>query len=211
MKGCTMKDKTHIVYIVDRSGSMGGRELDVIGGFNTFIKEQKDHQGEASMVLVQFDHEYGPIANWDNIKDAVELNKDSYIPRGSTALLDAVGRTISTQGENLSIIPEGDRPDKVIVLIMTDGLENNSREYSKSRIKEMISHQQENYNWKFVFLGANQDSFAEANSMGIPQNMAANYKPTQKGIKSLYASASDMVSCFRSSGEASFDNTKRPV
>lgn len=205
-----MKDKTHIVYIVDRSGSMAGRESDVIGGFNKFIKDQKDCPGEASMVLAQFDHEYGPISEWDNIKDVPELDKNSYTPRGMTALLDAVGRTISIQGEFLSNIPEDGRPDKVIVLIMTDGLENDSKEYTKQKVKEMITHQQKNYQWKFVFLGANQDSFAEAHAMGIPQAMTANYKATEKGLKSMYLSTSNAVRSFRSSGDFDFDKTGRP-
>jgi len=205
-----MKDKTHIVYIVDRSGSMMGKESDVIGGFNKFIKDQKEIPGEASMVLVKFDHEYGPVDTWDSIQNVPELDNNSYIPRGSTALLDAIGRTIATQGENLSNIAENERPDKVIVLIMTDGLENNSHEYTKTKIKEMISHQQEKYNWKFVFLGANQDSFAEASSMGISQSLTANYANNSKGINSMYASTSNLVRNFRSTGKADFDITGRP-
>lgn len=205
-----MKDKTHIVYVIDRSGSMSGKESDVIGGFNKFIKEQKEHPGEASMVLVQFDHEYGPINKWENIHSANDLNNENYQPRGTTALLDAIGRTIDDQGKYLSGIDEDQRPDKVIILIMTDGMENASKDYTKQRIKTMISLQQENYNWKFVFLGANQDSFAEASSMGIPQSLAANFKPTHEGIKNMYDSTSEMVRGFRSSGEANFDINGRP-
>lgn len=205
-----MKDKTRIVYIIDRSGSMSGKETDVIGGFNSFIKEQKNHPGEASMVLVQFDHEYGPINTWDNIQEVPELDNKSYSPRGTTALLDAVGRTIDDQGNDLSLIAERERPDKVIILIMTDGFENASRDYTKQKVKKMISHQSENYQWKFVFLGAGQDSFAEANSIGIPAAMTANYKPSAEGIKSMYDSTSCMVKDFRSSGNANFDVTGRP-
>jgi uncharacterized protein YegL len=205
-----MEDKTHIVYIIDRSGSMSGLESDVIGGFNSFIKEQKEQSGKASFVLIQFDHEYGPVKSWDNIQDVVELNNKSYYTRGCTALLDAVGRTIDNQGKYLSEIPEYARPNKVIVLIMTDGLENASTDYTRERIKEMVVHQQEKYQWKFIFLGANQDSFTEAGNMGIPQNQTSNYNPTKKGVKSTFASTSCLVGTYRSSGDVDFDKTGRP-
>jgi uncharacterized protein YegL len=205
-----MKDKTHIVYIIDRSGSMSGRETDVIGGFNKFIKEQKEHSGEASMILVQFDNEYGPVSMWNNIQDAPELDNTSYVPRGMTALLDAVGRTINFQGDFLSSLPENDRPDKVVVLIMTDGMENDSKEFTSDQVKKMISHQRENYQWKFIFLGANQDSFETASGLGIPQAMTSNYDNTSEGVGRAYASASILTQSIRSTGKGSFDKIGRP-
>jgi len=205
-----MKDKTHIIYIIDRSGSMSGKESDVIGGFNRFIKEQKKLPGKASLTLVQFDHEYGPTSNYNNIHSVGELSKETYQPRGTTALLDAVGRTIDRQGKILSDMKEKDRPNKVIVLIMTDGLENASTDYTKSRIKDMITHQQDKYDWKFVFLGANQDAFAEAGSMGISLSMTTNYTNTSLGIKRMYDGMNDLVSSYRSTGNASFDDIGRP-
>lgn len=205
-----MKDKTHIIYIIDRSGSMEGLRSDVIGGFNGFIEEQKEHPGEASMVLVQFNHDYGPMKIWNNIQDVIVLNNGSYRPNGTTALLDAIGRTIDDQGKYLSGISEQNRPDKVIVLIMTDGLENASRDYSKMRIKEMIDHQRGKYNWEFIFLGANQDSFIEAHSLGIPMGQTADYSPTGRGVDSVFSTMSCLVGSYRSGGKTNFDEVDRP-
>lgn len=157
-------DLTDITLVVDRSGSMEQVREDAEGGVNSFIAEQVNQPGEALFTLVQFDTEYEFLHKGVPIG---EVPKYRLVPRGMTALLDAVGRAINETGERLSKMNEQDRPGLVIFVVMTDGEENSSKEFSKPRIKEMIERQQSQYNWHFTFLGANQDAFAEAGGMGI--------------------------------------------
>lgn len=165
-------DLTDITLVVDRSGSMQDICSDAEGGVNAFIENQAKEPGEALLTLVQFDTEYeflhkgGPIG---------EAPKYELVPRGATALLDAVGRAINETGERLSKMNEADRPGLVVFVVMTDGLENSSQEFSKPRIKEMIQHQQNVFGWQFTFLGADQDAFAEASAMGMDAAGAANF------------------------------------
>ncbi len=165
-------DLTDITLVVDRSGSMQQICEDAEGGVNSFIAQQTNEPGEAVLTLVQFDTEYEFLHNGVPIS---QVPKYSLVPRGMTALLDAIGRAINETGERLSKMEEQDRPGLVIFVVVTDGLENSSQEFSKSDIKEMIERQQEKYSWHFTFLGANQDAFAEAGHMGIQAGGAANY------------------------------------
>jgi len=165
-------DLTDITLVVDRSGSMEQVREDAEGGVNSFIAQQAKEPGEALLTLVQFDTEYEFLHKGIPVSQAP---KYELVPRGMTALLDAVGRAINETGERLSKMDEQDRPGLVVFVVMTDGLENSSKEFSKATIKEMIERQQDKYNWHFTFLGANQDAFAEAGSMGIHAAGAANY------------------------------------
>ncbi len=167
-------DLTDITLVVDRSGSMGSVREDAEGGVNAFIAEQAKQPGEAMLTLVQFDTEYEFVHRGVPV---VEVPKYELVPRGMTALLDAVGRAVNETGERLANMPEQDRPGLVVVVVMTDGLENSSREFTKKQLQQMIEHQQDVYDWQFTFLGANQDAFAEASAMGIHALSAANYSP----------------------------------
>ena len=165
-------DLTDITLVIDRSGSMEEIHSDAEGGVNAFIREQSQQQGEALLTLVQFDDEHEFVHRGIPVK---QVPAYTLVPRGGTALLDAVGRAINQTGERLARMPEADRPGLVILVIVTDGEENASREFSKVRIKKMIQRQQQKYNWHFTFLGADQDAFAEAGGIGIPANGAANF------------------------------------
>ena len=145
---------TEIVCIVDRSGSMDAIRKDAQGGFDAFIEEQQKEPGEATVTLAQFDDKYEMV--WEN-KPLVEIKKGDYLlmPRGMTALLDAVGKTVRSVGERLDRTDEDKRPAKVIVTIITDGHENHSKEYKREQIMEMINHQRDKYKWEFLFLAAN--------------------------------------------------------
>jgi len=197
-----MRDVTEIVIILDESGSMSTKVNDVIGGFNKFISEQKKVPGEANVTLATFNSPgtYEQVFSRKPLINVEELNTKTYSPGGMTALLDAVGRTIDYEGECLRNIDEPQRPDKIMFIIITDGEENSSTEYKKSRILEMIEHQTEVYKWQFIYLGANQDAFSEAASMGIPTINALNYVADQKGFVSAYSSMSECVSSYRSTG-----------
>ena len=141
---------------------------------NTFIREQAQQAGNALLTLVQFDTQYEFVHQGIPVKRAPAYK---LVPRGNTALLDAVGRAINETGDRLAKMAEADRPGLVVFVIVTDGHENSSREFSKSQIKEMIERQQTQYCWQFTFLGANQDAFAEAGGMGIDAAGVANYAP----------------------------------
>ncbi len=189
----TDQNKTAIMMIVDRSGSMRPLSQDVVGGFNQFVEEQKKEPGDATLTLVQFDHEYEVV--YVN-KPLSEVPSLVHQPRGGTALLDAVGRGIVELGEALAKEPEDKRPGKVIVVIMTDGEENSSNEWTNEQIKEKITEQREKYSWEFVFTGANVDSFSVANAMGIQH--AAAYTCDVAGVANNFGAISRGVSSYRS-------------
>lgn len=178
------QDLTDITVVMDRSGSMQSCQADAEGGLNRFIEDQKKLPGEALFTLVQFDHEYEFVHRGVPIKDVPYCK---LVPRGNTALLDAVGRAIVETGERLAKMQEKDRPGLVVFVITTDGQENASREYTRARIKEMISHQTSVYNWQFTYLGANQDSFAEAGGLGITSG-TANFTAATVGVAHAAAS-----------------------
>ena len=191
------KDFSVIVCVLDRSGSMGSIVDDSIGGFNTFLKEQQEEPGEAKMTMVLFNHDYEIIHDFVDIKKVKPLTTKTYVPAGTTALLDAVGRTVDSLGDKLRDMDEKDRPENVIMVILTDGMENSSRDYARSAIKEKIEHQQDKYNWKFIFLGANQDAFAEAGGIGIRGQFVANYAADSFGTLGAYSSSSRAVKSIR--------------
>ena len=165
-------DLTDITLVIDRSGSMEEIHTDAEGGVNAFICEQAQQPGDALLALVQFDTEYEFVHRGTPIK---KVPPYTLVPRGSTALLDAIGRATNEAGERLARMPEQDRPGLVVFVIVTDGEENSSREFSKARIKEMIDEQQKKYNWQFTFLGADQDAFAEAGGIGIQACGVSNF------------------------------------
>ena len=165
-------DLTDITLVVDRSGSMAQVREDAEGGVNSFIEQQAKEPGEALLTLVQFDTEYEFLHKGVPIS---QVPKYELVPRGMTALLDAVGRAINETGERLAKMNEQDRPGLVVFVVMTDGQENSSKEFSKTDIKAMIQRQQDTYHWHFTFLGANQDAFAEAGGMGIAAAGVANF------------------------------------
>ena len=173
--------KTEIAFILDRSGSMSSMTRAAISGYNEFLAAQQatvDDQGQpipATFTLILFDHEYSAIHQREDIQTAQPLTLETYVPRGSTALLDAIGRTIDDIGVALAATPEADRPSKVIVAILTDGEENASNHYSMADINQRITHQTGKYGWEFLFLGANQDAIATAARMGIHAHQAATF------------------------------------
>lgn len=197
---------THFSVIMDRSGSMSGIKNDTEGGLNTFFDEQKKVDGTATVSLTIFDDK---IDLEYSFQDLQEVPKFVLHPRGWTALLDAIGITITQLGEKLAAMNEEDRPEKVMVVIVTDGEENRSREYTLDRIKAMIKEQEETYKWEFVFLAANQDAILTAGSMGIQGSKAMSFATSSRGIGDTYDSLSKQVSLYRSAvpSDAKFEFT----
>jgi hypothetical protein len=187
------ENMTEIIFLLDRSGSMGGLESDTIGGFNGFIERQRQLEGKTMVTAVLFDDDYEIL--WNGIEAAsARLTSKDYFVRGCTALLDAVGRTIMDVGCRLSGTREEERPGKVIFVITTDGMENASKEFTYEKVKELIKHQQEKYNWEFLFLGANIDSAKEADSIGIDRNNSYSFEATNAGVEEMYDMLSETVS-----------------
>jgi hypothetical protein len=185
---------THISVVIDRSGSMGGIRADTIGGFNTFLKEQKEVKVPTTITYAQFDYDYNVVHRNLDIQEMPELNEKTYCPRGSTALLDAIGRSINETKQ--SILEGIISPDQVIFVIITDGEENTSREFSNDQIKKMIDAQTEK-KWDFVYLGANQDSFAVGGGLGMARGSTMNYMADSEGVRALYGGASVAMASTR--------------
>jgi len=184
---------TEIIFLLDRSGSMAGLEGDTIGGFNGFIEKQRKVEGETIVTAVLFDDRYEILWNGIDANKAKLSDKEYYV-RGSTALLDAVGKTILDVGYRLSKTSECGKPGKVIFVITTDGMENASREFTDGKVKELINHQKEKYNWEFIFLGANIDAEKAANNIGIDRNNAFSFEASKAGVECMYNMVCEAVS-----------------
>ncbi len=168
----TDKKLTHIYVLLDRSGSMQSIKSDTEGGFAALIDEQRGAIGRCQVTLAQFDDEYDIVYSGVDVKDVPALDLQ---PRGMTALLDAMGRLISTTGGKLLALPEDERPGSVMVVIMTDGLENASREFTGPAVKAMVKEQTDSYGWVFTYLGANQDAIAVGEALGVHADRAMTY------------------------------------
>ena len=191
------KNLTEIVFILDRSGSMAGLENDTIGGFNAMIEKQKLEEGEAYVSTVLFDNHVEVIHDRVDIHKIQPMTRKEYYVRGTTALLDAVGRAIHHIGNVHKYAREEDRPEKTLFVITTDGMENASREYTYDRVKAKIQRQKEKYGWEFIFLGANIDAAREAARFGIAPECAADYHADSMGTAAVYESVCEAVGNVR--------------
>jgi hypothetical protein len=189
-------NRTEIVFLLDRSGSMAGMESDTIGGFNSLLTRQRQLEGETSVTAVLFDDEYEVL--WSGVDaDGVKLTENEYYVRGCTALLDAVGKTILEVRNRLFKTCVESRPNKVLFVITTDGLENASREFSYEKVKEMIEEQKANAGWEFLFIGANIDVAKEANNLGISEKNAYQFEASQEGVEEMYSMINEELSVRR--------------
>ena len=179
-------------------------KADTIGGFNAFLKDQKLAPGAANMSLSQFDTIFDVIYEGKPIAEAPELSPSTFVPRGGTALLDAIGRNINRTGARLSVMQEQDRPGKVLFIILTDGEENSSREFSREKVFAMITHQREAYKWEFLFLGANQDAIQAGANIGIGALNAMSYASNPQGTADAFASTSQATRSLRAGGGAGY-------
>lgn len=197
------KGLTEVVFILDRSGSMGGLEADTIGGFNSMISKQKKEDGEALISTVLFDDLTEVIYDRVDVNRIEPMTDKQYYVRGCTALLDAIGGAIHHIGNVHKYAREEDRPEKTLFIITTDGMENASRKYSYEKVKKMVEKQKEKYNWEFLFLGANIDAIDVAGRFGIAKERAINYNSDSVGTQVNFKALNNMVSGFRKSKSAS--------
>ena len=192
------KNLTEMAFILDMSGSMYNLTDDTIGGYNSLIEKQKKENGEAYITTVLFDDRYIVVNDHVDIKEVKPLTRREYCPEGMTALLDAIGRTVNSIGKRLNETPEEERPEKVVIAITTDGIENDSKEFTRTQIKEMIEHQQSKYSWVFMFLGANIDAITEAGNFGIKNDFVQTYTANSIGTDSVYTTLNKSLEYIRS-------------
>lgn len=174
----TRADLTHLYFLLDRSGSMQSIKTDTEGGFAAFVDEQRRTPGECRVTLAQFDNEYDVVYSRRPLADVPPLDLQ---PRGSTALLDAMGRLITSAGAELAALPEADRPGTVIMAVMTDGHENASQEWTHPAIKALVEQQTHDYSWQFLYMGADQDAIEVGTSLGVPAAASVTYGRSKTG------------------------------
>lgn len=191
------KGLTELVFILDRSSSMGGLESDTIGGFNGMLEKQKKQEGDANITTVLFDDRTETIHDRFDIRIVKALTERDYYVRGCTALLDAVGSTVDKMVNIQKRLPKERRAEKVIFVITTDGLENASRQYSYAEVKHKIEREKEKYGWEFLFLGANMDAVEEARKFGISDERAVTFQNDSRGIALNYETVQEALCCMR--------------
>lgn len=198
-----MKEKrnniTELVFIIDRSGSMGGLESDTIGGFNSLVENQKKQDGECYVTTVLFDNHIETIHDRVELSKIKKLTEEEYYVRGCTALIDAIGTGIKHIERIHKYIRFEDVPEHTMFVIITDGMENASREYSSDEVKEMIEKHKKSDDWEFLFIGANIDAVETAKHIGINADRAVNYHADKKGTNVVYRAMEKAVGCVRAS------------
>jgi hypothetical protein len=202
----TNPDLTLIAALLDRSGSMKMIKTDTEGGFNAFIEEQAKLPGNVDVTLAQFDTEFDWVYRNVPVAEVPPLRLE---PRGSTALLDSIGKLVTNIGAELATRPARLRPGLVIVVITTDGHENASAEWTVKRVRRLITQQQDVYKWRFIFLGANINAVDTGASYGIPTASSLDYTADSMGTHAVYAAASASVSNMRGGGDGAFSTETR--
>jgi hypothetical protein len=193
----TDTNKTEIAVILDRSGSMSTIQAAMVQAFASFIAEQRAHPGLCAVSLYQFDDHYDVVYEG---KPIAEVGALALLPRGWTALYDAMGKSIVRLGERLSAMPEEQRPAAVIVIVITDGQENKSTEYTGEQVRALVGRQETTYGWRFLYLGAAASTFADASKLGI--QAVAQYSPDAASVGKLAAESSKSVGAYRSAVRA---------
>ena len=198
------KGVTELVFILDRSGSMAGLEKDTIGGYNAMLSKQKEVDGECRITTVLFDNKYKLLHDRIEIQAVNLMTKKEYSVRGMTALLDAMGNTIHKIDNAIKHTADDFRPENVLFVIITDGEENSSKEYSASKIKDLVE-QQKKAGWEFIFLGANIDAVSTASHFGISADNAQDYHADSEGVQLNFKTVSDSVSTLRRTSKLAKD------
>ncbi len=198
--------KSEIIVIADRSGSMGSIIGEARGSINTLIGEQKEVEGEANFTFVMFDDHYDCLIDRKDIQKVESIEAKDYFARGMTALYDSIGKTINSVNVKQESMTDEEKPDLTMVAIVTDGMENASKEFTQPQIAKMIKDQQKN-GWKFVFFGANIDAFATGNGLNIAPEDIIQYEATERGVQDSYTKMSNYFVANRTSATYSSINS----
>lgn len=199
---------THIIFVVDRSSSMSSIASEMIIGYNEFIKKQRETTGDCYVSFYQFDNAYDVVFERVALADVKDLDNKTYVPRGSTALFDAMGRTINNYGKYLSDLPEDQRPERILFVTITDGENNASKEFTLTQVAEMVKHQTDVYKWDFVFLGSNIDAWDAGSSLGVKSSSTLQFANSKGSVASAFQSLSKNTVKYRSAAvkaDYSFD------
>ena len=194
MKELPQNQELDLIFVIDKSGSMWGSEEDTMGGFNAFIEKEKDKEFNTKVTTILFNDGYEVLYERKAIEDVDELTSREYFVGGSTALLDAIGRTITSLNHKIE--------NKALFVVMTDGMENSSVEYSKKQIKNMIS----SHSWEFIFIGADIDSYNEAGSIGFKKSRIANYEKSKNGIDDAHCSVAYAADTMRNNMDLDYSD-----
>ena len=196
---------TELVFILDRSGSVSGLESDTVGGFNTMIEKQKKQNAPCYVSTVLFNHTSEVLYDRVKLGEVQKMTEEDFFVGGSTALMDAIGGAIHHIGNIHKYIRPEDVPANTMFVIMTDGMENASRNYSSDRVKQMIERQKKRYGWEFLFIGANIDAVETAARYGIDADRAVNYHADKEGTRVVYQSVANAVCSLRENKELRAD------
>ena len=194
------QSKTHVTFVLDSSGSMAKIEDDTKGGFNLFLRDQRDEEGEATVTLFEFNTNVEPVYEAIPVEDAPELDDENYSPGGRTALHDAITRAVADTESYVEGLPERDKPENVIIVVLTDGKENAS-ETPQETVRERVEEKREEDGWEFLFIGANQDAALTAESMGMHADMSLDMDHSGEGAQAAYEATSRNVREARREGE----------
>jgi len=195
------KNPVHISVVLDRSGSMASIADDVVGGFNEFMARQRQEEGEARVTLVQFDGQdpFEVLADGTDLKQMPELSRGAYQPRGNTPLFDAVGRMVARIDAGVARRAADDLPpEDQVVVIITDGLDNASLEYDRATVFALVDQRAQKDDWTFVFLGANQDAYAEGARVGVAAGNTSGWVSSPAGTRDMFDRLHDATLAYRS-------------
>ena len=196
-----------LVFIVDRSGSMSSIASDMEGAIQEVLKEQKEtHDGEMLVTFVRFDDQYEEVFSDKPIADVTDT---AISPRNMTALLDAIGKTVNNVSEKFEAADEDERPERVLFIIVTDGQENASKEFTRDQVFKLIEEKKTQNRWGFTFIGANQDAIQEGGYLGVNMADAINFRASAKGVKGMSRAISTYTTSYMAQGDASYTDQDR--
>ncbi len=190
------KNKTYIGMVIDRSGSMNSIRDQTIDGINTFINEQRASGEDIVVSYAQFDDVYELVYDSVGLEFVPAITRETFVPRSMAALNDAIGKTINHVASYIAAQPDADRPNKVVMVIVTDGQENASRNFTSGAIRELVTDKQSNHDWQFVFLAANQNAVLTGRDYGIRAGSSMNYAANTVGVKHVFTAAANQVESY---------------
>jgi uncharacterized protein with von Willebrand factor type A (vWA) domain len=202
------RNHTEIVFIIDKSGSMHHLKEDTIGSFNDLISKQKIDEGDANITTVLFNNRIDILHSHEDVYEVEDMTRFNYRPSGGTALLDAVGYTIRNMKNYYNDFLKEERPEQVLFVIITDGMENSSIHYTYNKVKRDIENCKRRYDWEFLFIGANIDAVNEGAKFGIDRKRTVRFHADRRGSQAVYENVNATISDYRRSSKVSDDWAK---